>query len=326
MKPILLNGHTRSLTKIKYNREGDLLFSVSKDQSPNVWYSHNGERLGTYDGHTGTVWCVDISYDSKVLLTGSADNSAKIWDVYSGKLLHSLETNTSVRTCGFSHYVSDTIFYTTDSRMGFPCLLIIKKLGADGGIEDVCETSMETLKMAKITSAVWGPYNEFIVTGHEDGTLAQWDPMTGDMLRKSREHRGAINDIQLAPDHTMFISASKDCTAKLFDVTTFKHLKTYKTERPVNAAAIAPDRDNIVLGGGQEAANVTTTSVRVGKFDARFYHMVFEEEIGRVKGHFGPINTVAFHPDGKSYASGGEDGYVRINKFDESYFLFEFPY
>jgi hypothetical protein len=26
---------------------------------------------------------------------------------------------------------------------------------------------------------------------------------------------------------------------------------------------------------------------------------VFEEEIGTVKGHFGPINTVAFHPDGK---------------------------
>ena len=34
-------------------------------------------------------------------------------------------------------------------------------------------------------------------------------------------------------------------------------------------------------------------------YDARFYHLVFEEEIGRVKGHFGPINSLAFHPDGK---------------------------
>lgn len=25
----------------------------------NVWYSVNGERLGTYNGHTGAVWCVD---------------------------------------------------------------------------------------------------------------------------------------------------------------------------------------------------------------------------------------------------------------------------
>lgn len=44
---------------------------------------------------------------------------------------------------------------------------------------------------------------------------------------------------------------------------------------------------------------VTTTSTRVGKFDARFFHMVIEEEFGRVKGHFGPINSLAFHPDGK---------------------------
>lgn len=30
-KPILLQGHERSITQIKYNREGDLIFSVAKD-------------------------------------------------------------------------------------------------------------------------------------------------------------------------------------------------------------------------------------------------------------------------------------------------------
>ncbi|KAL9131556.1 MAG: hypothetical protein Q9175_006741, partial [Cornicularia normoerica] len=47
---------------------------------------------------------------------------------------------------------------------------------------------------------------------------------------------------------------------------------------------------------------------RQGKFEARFYHKVFEDEIGRVKGHFGPLNTVAVDPLGRGYASGGEDG------------------
>jgi WD40 repeat protein len=53
-------GHERSLTQIKFNSEGDLLFSCSKDHVINVWYTHNGERLGTYDGNNGTVWTVDV--------------------------------------------------------------------------------------------------------------------------------------------------------------------------------------------------------------------------------------------------------------------------
>ena len=80
------------------------------------------------------------------------------------------------------------------------------------------------------------------------------------------------------------------------------------------------------MGGGQEAMDVTTTSTRVGKFDARFFHLVFEEEFARLKGHFGPINTLAFHPDGRSFSSGGEDGFVRIQPFDQSYFEYKFDY
>lgn len=60
-------GHERSLTQIKFNAEGDLLFTCSKDNIINVWYTHNGERLGTYEGNNGTVWTVDIdraSYSS----------------------------------------------------------------------------------------------------------------------------------------------------------------------------------------------------------------------------------------------------------------------
>ena len=57
----MLHGHERSITQIKYNRDGDLLFSVAKDSTPTVWYSLNGERLGTYDGHSGALWCIDVT-------------------------------------------------------------------------------------------------------------------------------------------------------------------------------------------------------------------------------------------------------------------------
>jgi len=60
-KPIALHGHERSITKICYNSDGDLLFSASKDNVPSVWWSVNGERLGTFDGHTGAVWTLDCN-------------------------------------------------------------------------------------------------------------------------------------------------------------------------------------------------------------------------------------------------------------------------
>ena len=50
---------------------------------------------------------------------------------------------------------------------------------------------------------------------------------------------------------TMFISASKDTTAKLWDMDQLENKKTYKTERPVNSASISPTKDHVVLGGGQ---------------------------------------------------------------------------
>jgi WD40 repeat protein len=61
VRPIIVQGHERPLTMVKYNREGDLLFTAAKDYRPCMWYADNGERIGTFEGHTGTVWCVDVN-------------------------------------------------------------------------------------------------------------------------------------------------------------------------------------------------------------------------------------------------------------------------
>jgi len=75
-------------------------------------------------------------------------------------------------------------------------------------------------------------------------------------MRTERPHTGQIMDLQTNKDLTFLISSSKDCTAKLFDIETLEHIKTYTTERPVNSAAISPLKDHVILGGGQEAIEV----------------------------------------------------------------------
>uniref|UniRef100_A0AAQ4RD03 Serine-threonine kinase receptor-associated protein n=1 Tax=Gasterosteus aculeatus aculeatus TaxID=481459 RepID=A0AAQ4RD03_GASAC len=275
----------------------------------NVWYSVNGERLGTYNGHTGAVWCVDCDWDTKNVLTGSADNSCRLWDCQTGKQLALLDTNSAVRTCGFD-FSGNIIMFSTDKQMGYQCFLNFFDLRDPQQIDNQPYLSIPCSDH-KITSAVWGPLGEYVIAGHENGEFNQFSAKSGEIVKKAKEHTKQINDIQSSVDLTMIISASKDNTAKLFDSASLEHIKTFKTERPVNSAAISPNMDHVVMGGGQEAMEVTTTSTRIGS-SMRAY----EEEFGRVKGHFGPINCVAFHPD-------GEDGYTRIHYFDPQYFDFE---
>jgi len=325
MKPISLHGHERSITQIVYNREGDLLFSSAKDQNPNVWYSINGERLGTYDGHGGAVWCIDVDWETKNFLSGAADNTIRLWDVCTGKMTDRIDTRSAVRTCQFS-YSGNMVAYSTDRAMGQQCVINIVDVRTFGNQDKAIMSLPIPAKGPKVTSLIWNGLDDLIVTGHDNGDIVQWDVKTHQKVKISSEHQKSISDLQLSSDRTMFISASKDTTAKLWDMDQLEDKKTYKTERPVNSAAISPNKDHVVLGGGQEAMDVTTTSTKIGKFDARFFHLIFEEEFAKVKGHFGPINSLRFHPDGKSYASGGEDGYVRINYFDNDYHAFKFDY
>jgi len=173
----------------------------------------------------------------------------------------------------------------------------------------------------RITRAVWGPLNKTIISTGEDRTIRQWDVETGRQLMCIEEaHKKPIQDLKLSPDGTYFLTGSLDRTAKLWDTYTLEEKKIYLTERPLNAVAISPLLDHIVVGGGQDAAAVTTTSAQAGGFEAMFIHKIYEEYLGGVKGHFGPINALAISPDGRSFVSGGEDGFIRVHHFDADYF------
>ncbi|ANB14087.1 translation initiation factor eIF3 subunit i [Sugiyamaella lignohabitans] len=324
MRPIVVKGHSRPLTQLKFNREGDLLFSTARDQVASVWFSHNGERLGTFSGHGGAIFSIDVDPTTTVAITGAADSSIRLWDVKTGQNTYKWDTKATARYVQFSPDAKQFLA-VTEEHMGQKGSIALYNVS----IEDQASQEPEptfVIRYAegqtKFTTAAWTYDGKHIVAGHSNGEVSKYDVATGELVSSVTAHEGVITDLQMSPDRTYFITSSKDKTGKLIRVDDLEILRVYVTETPMNSAAITPIKDFIVIGGGQEARDVTTTAAREGKFESRFYHKLFEDEVGRVKGHFGPINTIVIHPKGTGYASGGEDGFVRIHHFDKSYFDF----
>jgi translation initiation factor 3 subunit I len=329
MRPISLVGHERPLTKIRINREGDLLFTCAKEKAVCVWFTDNGERLGTYGhhdddvdkwvGHEGTVWDCDVDWNSKYLLTASADRTARLWEVRTGECLRIWQHDSSCKLVRFAHGDGMFLSVQDDTYKATPTLFVFKV----DPLQEVKAASepLFTIPMkSKAVGAEWGPLNQTIITAHDDGFVRQWDAKTQELLTEVKEHKAAIKNMQISADGSMIITSSSDHTARLWETRTVKCLKTYQTDHPVNDACISPVMNHVILGGGQEAMSVTTTSHESGHFEAEFYHLVMAEYMGSIKGHFGPINTLAFSRDGKIYISGAEDGYVRIHHFPKGYF------
>lgn len=180
----------------------------------------------------------------------------------------------------------------TEKRMGHLGTIVVLDVNIDPAAEQNPEKVLSIVcDESKATVAGWSYMSKYIIAGHEDGSVSQFDGKNGDTIYSIPAHdfNAQVTDLQWSPDRTYFITASKDKTAKLISARDLEVLKTYTADTPLNSATITPKKDFVILGGGQAAMDVTTTAARQGKFEARFYHKIFEEEVGRVRGHFGPL-------------------------------------
>lgn len=99
-----------------------------------------------------------------------------------------------------------------------------------------------------------------------------------------------------------YLTTTDGHTIRFWDTGSLTKVKEFTVRYPVEAASYCPAKRRVAAGGED-------MWVRLHNFDDG-------QEVECSKGHHGPVHTVRFGPEGKEYASGSEDGTIRIWQTD----------
>lgn len=287
--PLVCHGHSRPIVDLSYSAitpDGYFLTSASKDGQPMLRNGSNGDWVGTFQGHKGAVWQCVLNKPALLAATASADFSARIWDAVSGDVKHTFPDDHIVRSVHFSQDSNHllTAGYDKANKMK---------------IYDLANPSQEPQHFQAADSVRFASYhstdNLILSTYVDKPNISVWD-IRSQQVVKTLETSDVVLSLEIV-NSNLFITADGK-TVKLWDANSFKVIKSFTLPHKVESASYSPEKRKFAAGGED-------MWVHLYDFDSG-------DEIDCNRGHHGPVHCVRFAPDGHSYASGSEDGTIRI--------------
>jgi len=308
MKTHQLRYHSRPITWLCFNSDGNLLFTCGKDTLVGVWSvsKSRAELLGVYEGHSGAVWSCDITRDSKYLVTGAADQRVICWDASSTSMICEEHMMGVVKFVEW-HREENRIAVCVNS-FGKSSAAHIMTVKFDGNKFD---KEQIIFPRSPALQARW--YENRLCSCHEDGSVLMWDVERGKIVFQVG-HKEAVNRIEFRNDLLALASASGLVLLRIQGNDGEKLIEV-ETDRPLNDVCLTDDV--ISVGGGQDARDVALKNVQAeNQFEPILYKMTQDEDKRitltlmeeRFRNHFGPIHCVAMRNN--FVASGSEDGMV----------------
>ncbi|KAH0560168.1 serine-threonine kinase receptor-associated protein [Cotesia glomerata] len=286
--PLTCSGHTRPVVHLAFSDitdTGYYLISACKDGKPMLRQGDTGDWIGTFEGHKGAVWGVDLNRQATRAASGAADFNAKVWDAIKGEEIHSFQHNHIVKSVGFS---TDSNNLCTGSNEK---LLRIFDLNKSDSSPQVFSGHTSFIKQVTFLND-----NKLIVSCADDKTLRVWDRSNGQEVRRL-DFSALPSSMEVSKDGKI-ITTTHSNTVSFWNSLDLTKIREYTIPTQVNSVSLHPDCSMFVCGG---------EDLKMYKFD---YSTGIEIE--SFKGHFGPVHCVRFSPDGELYASGSEDGTLRL--------------
>lgn len=294
-QPIVCHGHSRPIVEVNYSNattDGYFLVSASKDGQPMLRSGTNGDWIGTFLGHKGAVWSCVLDPTATLAATGSADFSAKIWDALTGLEKASLQHKHIVRTCCFAPCSTKLATGGHEKLLRLfeverPEAAPVEMQGSAGVIRNMVFAGDGSNQLVTSTSDVPG--------------LLVWDMRSGKVAR-NLDTEGPVGSMDLTHDGR-WLTTTDGSTVRMWDTSSLSApVKSFTVPYPLEAASYCPSKSRVVAGGGDMWVHLHDSETGA------------ELEVN--KGHHGPVHTVRFGPEGKEYASGSEDGTIRIWQTD----------
>ncbi|KAJ3070405.1 hypothetical protein HDU98_006589 [Podochytrium sp. JEL0797] len=243
--------------------------------------------LSACKGHKGAVWATRITPNASLSVTGSADFTAKVWDNITGQPIVSFEHAHIVKTVDIS---DDGRYVLTGGNE--------KKLKLFDQRSPTATTPVRLLEglTHDVKTSLLDVTHGLVFNG--DGKeLRVWD------LRKSaqvssRIFEDEVTDLRFSWDRKYIL-----CTAGkrvfFYNAITASLEKQFDTTVDASCSALHPQELRFVVGG--------TSDLWVREYDFNT-----GQELEVYKGHHGPVHCCSFSPDGQLYATGSEDGTIRL--------------
>lgn len=304
---VLLKRHARPVTKVDFVDRW--VVSSSKGSDVVLSCAKCGAEQRRFVAARGAVNDLCLSTAASTLIVGLADSTIWIWNIESGKPVLSWEREgpvTAVETDSESRYIWAVVRVLGKSDVQ----AWLERWSTDNGS---VSPAIRVKLLARSRAIRLVGDGRYLLVGDDDGSLHRFDAKTLERIDTCALHSSSCNEIRRCRVQTWVVTASSDRRACILDWTTMKPVHYFDSPVAVNTAALHPRDDEILLAGGQEARNVTTTHASLAHFELQFFDQNTKVRTAELKTqHFGPIHSLAYNTDGTSLVTGSEDGFIRL--------------
>jgi serine-threonine kinase receptor-associated protein len=299
-----------------------------KDRKPMVRDGTTGDWIGTFVGHKGAVWSCRLDATGSLAATASGDFCVQVWDAITGKSIYQFPHKHIVKSCDFS---PNSKWLATGGHEGILRVYDIQHpKAAPLEIEVARDSSTISNNTAKdkaviICKCCWLT-NSVLLTGCGDGSIRFWEvnppdkdgswttPPPSAPIHTFHTDSGAeIRDMEITnttnTDNTLqqqqqqILTVATGTHVYFYDLQTRSLMYAYKMPihfKDEGGASLHPSGTKFVAGGSD--------------LWVRVFDLATGTQLECLKGHHGPIRCLRYSPDGHTYASGSEDGTIRLWK------------